>query len=130
MSLFQFQDGSAVNITVKVVNSTQTTIVDASDPKIGGQYNVARFEVNENNGGAPSLTVALMDPSGVFYCLGDSITHLIWKARPMTANQSVRFEEGYVVPNGWKIVVQSSDAAGHLDVIGIKLGKQRNPQNG
>lgn len=124
MSIFQHQGGPAVPILKKVSSNAVTVVVDTTGATTGGNTYIDRFEVNENAGATPNLTVEIYDTiNAVSYYLGDSIGHAVWKAKAVTAGQSVHFNEGYVIQNGWQIRVTSSDAAGKFDVIGGKVGR-------
>jgi hypothetical protein len=120
---FAFNDGPALPLRFRIANATPVVIVDASGAATGGAIRIARFEVNENTGsGTPSLTV------DIFNTLDSSVTYLgsngvVYNAKALTAGQSVVFDGGYVIQNGEELRVTSSDAAGKLDVIGIKIGR-------
>jgi hypothetical protein len=119
-TVFNVDAGRLVPIAAKIASGTVTTIVDTTDATKGGQVAIPWFQVNENAGSTPSLTVELFDGTTSYY-LGTGGVE--WRAKAMTAGQSVTFSDGYIVPNGWKLRVTSSDAAGKMDVIGMKTGR-------
>lgn len=122
---FVFNDGAAEEISFRVANATPVVLVDTTGAQTGGGIRVPRFEVNENSGGTPSLTVDLYNPgTGELRYL--AAAGMTYNAVTLTALQSVAFEAGYVISNGWQLRVTSSDAAGKLDVIGIRIGRGRN----
>lgn len=124
MSIFQHQGGPSNLIAKKITANTVTVVVDTTGAQTGGNTYIDRFEVNENAGSTPNLTVELYDTGNTTsYYLGDSIGHAVWKAKAVTAGQSVHFNEGYVLPNTWQIRITSSDAAGKFDFIGSKVGR-------
>lgn len=119
MSVFTFPSRGTLPINKKVTGSSATTIVDASTAAV----QVAWFQVNENAGATPNLTVDLYDVANTTsYFLSDSLAApKVWNITAVTAKQGVLFSEGYVVPLGWKLRVTSSDAAGKFDVIGVQV---------
>lgn len=114
MTVFQAQIGGLEEITVKVSNSTVTTIVDGTDEA----WYVPWLQINENAGATPSLTLELYDGTTSYYLGSGGFT---WKAKALTAAQSVTFSEGIVVPIGWKLRATSSDAAGKFEAVGVKV---------
>lgn len=99
---------------LKIADNVAHDVLDGAT----GIITILRFEVNENNGSAPSLTVAVYDGTNTIY-LGSG--GAVWKAKAMTAGQSVDFDKGYVLPQNGKLRITSSDAAGRLDIYGIYI---------
>lgn len=122
MSSFYFVGGPANAIQEKLTSSTAKVIIDTTGATSGGSIQVARFEVNENAGSTPNLTVEVYNTlTSTSYYLGSG--GVTWKAKAVTAYQSVAFNDGYVIPNGSQLRVTSSDAAGKFDVVGVKVGR-------
>lgn len=117
MSVFVFEGGSAEEINIKVTANTAKVIVDAT---VEGPKRVSWFDVSENNGSTPTVTVEIWDGTTSFYLGSGSFT---WVAKAVTAKQSVRFDQGYVIPLGSQLRVTSNDASGRLDVTGIVLSQ-------
>lgn len=115
MSVLQFSVQQPVEINTAVTGSTATDIVDATNNAVM----VAWFEVNENAGSTPDLTVAIYDGTNTRY-LGDD-SGSTWNAKAVTAKQSVKFTQGYLIPTGSKLQVTSSDAAGKFHVHGMRV---------
>lgn len=114
MSVFQTSLGGVDEIIAeKISNATATDVVDGTD----FPWYVQWFQVNENAGGTPSLTVEVYDGTTSYYLGSGGVTY---KAKALTAGQSVDFDKGYLVPLGYKLRVTSSDAAGKLEVSGLK----------
>lgn len=114
MTLFQIALGAIDDIIAqKVTSSSATDVVDATDEP----WYVQWFQVNENAGATPSLTVEIYDGTNSYYLGAEGS---VWRAKALTANQSVTFSEGYLIPQGYKLRVTSSDAAGKIEVSGIK----------
>ena len=116
MSVFQFVANGALPIQKKVAASTPIVIVDATDNIII----VPWFEVNDNAGGTQTLTVDIHDGTNTYYPGSDGATATIWRVKAVTANQSVKFTQGYVIQKGSQLRVTSGDALGKFDVIGVK----------
>lgn len=123
-AIFAYNDGAANAISFRIVNNVATPIVDTTGPTTGGAIQVPRFEINENSGGTPSITVDLYNPTTteLRYLGSGGVTYAV---KALTAYQSVVFEGSYVVPNGWQLRVTSNNAGGLVDVIGIKAGRGR-----
>lgn len=117
---FAFNDGRATLIATKITSGAVTTVLDGTDPTKGGQIAIPWFQINENAGSTPNLTVELFDGTNSFY-LGTGGVE--WRARAVTAGQSITFGDGYILPNKWKLRVTSSDAAGKFTVLGLKIGR-------
>lgn len=115
MSVFQFPSSQALEIVVPVTGNSATTIVDATDNAIF----VAWFEVNENNGSTPNLTVDVYDGTNARYLASDD--GAVFVARAVAAKSSQQFTRGYVIPKGSKLRVTSSDAAGRFHVMGVQV---------
>lgn len=116
MTVFQAQIGGLEEIAVKLTNSTVTDIVDGTGED--GAWYVPWLQANENAGGGPALTLELYDGTTSFYLGSGNFT---WNAKAMTAAQSLTFSEGIVVPKGWKLRAKSGDAAGKIDIVGVKV---------
>lgn len=114
MTVFQAQIGGLQEVTVKVTGSTATTIVDGTDEA----WYVPWLQINENAGGTPSLTLDLYDGTTAYYLGAGGV---VYKAKALTAGQSVTFSEGIVVPAGWLLRATSSDAAGKFEAVGVKV---------
>lgn len=115
MSVFTFFGGAVDPIVQRITGSTATIIIDATTT---GPLFVSWFAVNENSGATPSLTVDIYDGTTAIYLgAGGSA----WKAKALTAGQSVVFDAGYAIPLGSTLRVTSSDAAGKMDVVGVAL---------
>lgn len=114
MSLYQLPlAGGDAAVYQKITGSSATAITDIN--ATAGPVRVPRLQVNENNGGTPSLTVEVTDGTTHYYLGSGGFT---WKARAVTALQSVEFTD-FKVPLGFSVKVTSSDASGHFDVIGL-----------
>lgn len=102
-------------ILKKITGNTATDIVDATDnPKW-----VPWFEVNENAGSTPNLTVSITDGTTTYYPAADGTT--AYNAKAVTAALSLNWTKGYVIPKSFKLKVTSSDAAGKFDVLGVVI---------
>ena len=115
MTFQQVQLNSLVSIVEHVTGNTAVTIADATDSLIF----VPKFQVNENSGGTPALSVSMTDGTTTVYLANASGTQVTWKAKAMTAGQSVDFVD-IIVPVGWVLNVLSGDASGKIDVIGAR----------
>lgn len=113
MNIFHFPSSQALEINVPVTDNSATTIVDAAD----SVQLVAWFEVNENNGSTPNLTVDIYDGSNARYLASDDGATFV--ARAVAAKSSQKFTQGYVIPIGSKLRVTSSDASGRFHVHGV-----------
>ena len=116
MTVFQAPIGGLEEFALVISNSDITTIVDGDGAGDGAWY-VPWFQVNENAGSTPSVTVDLYDGTTA-YLLGTG--GAVYKTKALTAGQSVTFSEGYVVPKGWKLRVTSNNAAGQITVAGTR----------
>lgn len=117
MSVFQFIADKPQPILKKITGNTATTIVDATN----NSKWVPWFEVNENAGGTQNLTVTITDGTTSYYPSGepgDGSNSVIYVAKAVTANLSLKFREGYVIPKSFSLKITSSDASGKFDVIG------------
>lgn len=114
MSVFQNLVSGVEDISVKITGNTATDIVDGTDQA----WFVPVFSVGENNGSTPNLTVALFDGTNSYALVSAGS---LWVAKAVTAKQGLVFNEGYIVPLGWKLRVTSSDASGRFDVVGAKV---------
>ena len=103
-------------IMKKVTANTATTIVDATN----NSKWVPWFEVNENAGATPNLTVSITDGTTTYYPGADG-TLTVYIAKAVTAAQSLKFTAGYVIPKSFSLKVTSSDAAGKFDVLGVVI---------
>lgn len=118
-SVFQFPGGSA-NLIKQVISGTSPTVLMLGQGN--GQFQVAWFRCNEYAGQTPNLTVELYDvANAVSYYLGSGGS--TWKAKALTALQSVLFDDGYVIPTGWQLRITAS-AGNEVQVTGIYVGKQ------
>lgn len=115
MSVFQFAATQALEINVPITASTATTIVDAAN----SAQLVVWFEVNENNGSTPNLTVDIYDGTNTRYLASDDGATFV--ARAVAAKSSQKFTQGYVVPKGSALRVTSSDASGRFHVHGMTV---------
>lgn len=115
MSVFHFPSSQAVEISKTVSTSAATTIVDASE---AAQF-VPWFQVNENNGSTPNLTVDVYDGSAARYLASDDGATFV--ARAVAAKSSQKFTLGYVIPKGSVLRVTSSDASGRFHVHGVAV---------
>lgn len=88
---------------VRLTNSSATDVLVADSATT-----VASMQFTERAGTTPNLTIAVYDGTNTYY---------FRNAYPMTANQTVTFNEPFWVPNGWKVRVTSSHASGNVDVI-------------
>lgn len=116
MSVFQVGLPTVEDVIAqKIIGSTAVDIVDATD----APWSVPWLTVSENASPAstPALTVELYDGTNSYY-LGSGGS--LWKAKALTNGQTVTFDLGYLVPLGWKLRVTSGDAAGKMEVSGIK----------
>jgi lipoprotein-anchoring transpeptidase ErfK/SrfK len=118
-SPFTFPGGSANFIKQNISATTATPIVLGQG---NGQFNVVWFRCNEYSGGTPNLTVEIYDVgNAVSYYLGSG--GFTWKAKALTALQSVLFDDGIVIPTGHQLRVTVS-AANNVLVTGLYIGKQ------
>ena len=117
MSIFQLQIGGVEEVAVRLSGSSATTIVDGTD----SAWYVPWMQANENNGSTPSLTLDLYDGTTAYY---QGSGGAVWRAKAMTAGQSVTFNEGIFVPKGWKLRATSSDGSGRIDFVGVKTKRQ------
>lgn len=115
MTVFQNQVGGLEDIAVKVTtNASPVDIVDGTEEA----WYVPWVQVNENAGGTPSLTLDLYDGTTAYYLGAGGV---VYKAKALTAGQSVTFAEGIVVPKGWKLRATSNNAAGQMEAVGTKV---------
>lgn len=112
-SIFHIETQAPLPVNVAITANTVTTIVDATD----NSYFVLWFEVNENAGSTPNLTVDIYDGTNTRYLGSDAGSTYV--ALAVTAKLSVKFTQGYVIPKGSKLRVTSSDAAGKFHVQGV-----------
>lgn len=118
MTLYQFPLNAVEEIAVRITNGTPAIIVDGTD----GAWDVPWFQVNENNGSTPTVTVDYYDGTTARYF---GAAGVVYRAKALTAGQSVLFDNGIFVPKGTQIrVTVTVDAAGHVDVIGVKKRRQ------
>ncbi len=103
-------------ILKKITANTATDIVDAT---LNSKW-VPWFEVNENAGATPNLTVSITDGTTTYYPAADG-TQTAFNVKAVTAAQSLKFTAGYVIPKSFKLKVTSSDAAGKFDVLGVVI---------
>lgn len=113
MSVFQFISNAPFPIKVRVTANTATTIVSAA----GNTIFVPWFQVNENAGSTPNLTVDIYDGTNAVYVGSDG--GVTWNAKAVAAYTSYFFTQGLVIPKGSLLRVTSSDAAGKFHVNGI-----------
>lgn len=119
-SVFTFPGGAANLFKQKLTTTSVTAITFGTSP---GQYNVAWFRCNEIAGGTPNLTVELYDVANTTsYYLGSG--GFTWKAKAMTALQSLLFDDGISIPNGWQLRF-TAGTANQIDIVGVYVGKQR-----
>lgn len=126
-SPFMFPGGSS-NLVRQNLSTTAATIITFGQSGTGqGQFNIVWLRCNEYAGGTPNLTVEIYDVANTtsYYLGSGSFT---WKAKAMTALQSVLFDDGIVVPNGHQLRVTAS-VANQVMVTGVYVGKQTTPQN-
>jgi len=121
---FTFPGGSANFIKQNISGTSATQIVLGQG---NGQFNVVWFRCNEYAGLTPDLTVEIYDiANAVSYYLGSA--SFTWKAKAMTALQSLLFDDGIVIPTGHQLRVTSS-IGNSVMVTGLYVGKQTSPQN-
>lgn len=119
-SPFVFIGGNGVSLTKRITSNAATVVFDPTSASGKGVVRIDKFRVSETNGGTQNLTVALYDVAGTtYYYLGSG--GFTWKAKAVTAYQSLLFDDGYVIPQGWQLRIQSSDASGFFDVVGIRI---------
>lgn len=118
MSLYQEQVSGSEEIAVQIRSATTTTIVDGTSAATTGQqaWRVNWLQVNEVTGGTAALTVELYDGT-LAYALGAG--GFTWKAKPVTALQSITFDQGILVPSGW--ILRVTSGATGFDVVGTKV---------
>lgn len=114
-SVMQIPVQKPVPILKKITANTATTIVDATN----NVKWVPWFEVNENAGSTPNLTVVITDGTTSYYPGADGTT--AYNAKAVTAALSLKWTQGYVIPKSFSLKVTSSDAAGKFDVIGVAV---------
>lgn len=113
MSIFTVSVGELEEINVPITGNSATTVADGTNNTI---Y-VLWFEVNENNGSTPNLTVDIYDGTNARYLGSDDGASFV--ARAVAAKSSQKFTQGYVIPKGSKLRVTSSDASGRFHVHGV-----------
>lgn len=126
-SIFAFPGGAA-NLIKQVITGTSATIITLGTGAQAnqGQYNIAWFRINEYGGATPTITVEVYDTnSSTSYYLGSG--GFTWKAKAMTALQSLFFDDGYAIPQGSVLRVTSS-AGSTIQVTGVYIGKQQAAQ--
>lgn len=118
MSIYQEQVSGSEEIAVQIRTGTTTTIVDGTSAALTGSqaWRVNWLQVNEVTGGTASLTVELYDGT-LAYVQGAG--GFSWKAKAVTAYQSITFDQGILVPSGWILRVVTS--ATGFDVVGTKV---------
>lgn len=109
---FIFQGGPLDPIATKITSSTVVNIAGNANSKV----KVPWFSIQENAGSTPNLTVELYDGTTSIYLGSGGVT---WKAKAVTANQSIEFTNGLILNVGQYLRVTSSDAAGKFDVTGM-----------
>jgi hypothetical protein len=115
LTVFQNQVGGLEEIAVKVTsNAAAFDIVDGTEEA----WYVPWLQINENAGGAPSLTLDLYDGTTAYYLGAGGV---VYKTKALTAGQSVTFSEGIVVPKGWKLRATSNNAVGQMEAVGTKV---------
>lgn len=126
-SPFQFPGGSS-NLVRQIITGTSPTIITFGQSGTGqGQFNIVWLRCNEYAGGTPALTVEVYDVANTTsHYLGSNGS--TWKAKALTALQSVLFDDGIVVPNGHQLRVTAS-VANQVMITGVYVGKQTTPQN-
>lgn len=115
MSVFQFQAQQALPVNVAVAGTTATEVVDASENLVF----VPWFEVNDTASGTQALTVDVYDGTNARYLGSDD--GKVWNATAVTADQSVKFTQGYVIPKGSTLRVTSDAATGDFHIHGVKI---------
>lgn len=114
MSVFQNAVDGLQEISFRITDATAVNVVDGTD----GAWFVPSFQVNENSGGTPTLTVSITDGTSTRFLGANGVTY---RSKAMTADQSILFDAGYVIPVGWFLKVKSNNAGGLLDVIGTQV---------
>ena len=114
-SIMHVEAKSPQPILKKITANTATTIVDAT---LNSKW-VPWFEVNENAGATPNLTVSITDGTTTYYPAADGTT--AYNVKAVTAALSLKFTAGYVIPKSFSLKVTSSDAAGKFDVLGVVI---------
>jgi hypothetical protein len=102
----------------RVTTNSAEILADAT----GQAIFVARFEVNENNGDTPTVTVDIFDGTTPAYLSAidaDGTTRVTFREKALAANQAVLFDGGYYIPKGSQLRVTSNNASGRLDVVGL-----------
>lgn len=120
MSVFNFPSTAAVPFNQIITGTGVTTISLGTTPG----RSVAWMRVNEYAGGTPTLTVEIFDGTTSYFLGSGGFT---WNAKPMTAKQSVLFDDGYVIPQGTSIRV-TSNAGNSVLVQGVYIGRQAQQQ--
>lgn len=119
MSVFQFPGGAA-NLIAKVLTVATPVVIPPTDKS--GQYNLAWFRCNEYAGGVANLTVEIYDTVNLIsHFLGSG--GFTWNVKALTAKQSVLFDDGYVIPQGFQLRVTAS-IANNVMITGVYVGKQ------
>lgn len=108
-----FQGGAPTSLAQNITGSSAVKIAGDANKRTP----VSHFRVSENNGGTPSLTVEILKANGDHVYLGSG--GFAWKAKAMTAAQSLLFDDGYILNPGDYIQITSSDSSGHLSVSGL-----------
>lgn len=121
-SLFTFP-GGASNPISQIITGTGPTVLNLGTANAPGGRNVALFRVSEILGGTPNLTVEIFDATNSYYLGSSGVTY---KAKALTAFQSILFDDGYTLPTGWSIRITCS-VGSSVNVTGIYVGRQSAP---
>jgi hypothetical protein len=118
MALFQVQ-GFVVNPIKLILTGTSANVITTGSLKT---VTVPYFRVSEYGGGTPNVTVEIYNTvSTVSYYLGSGGS--TWKAKAVTALQSLLFDDGYDLDLNDQLRITASSANTIL-VTGLYFGKQ------
>src|SRR6185295_9508757 len=119
--LFQVQ-GFAANPIKQIITGTGATVITLGTLKTAA---IPFFRVSEYAGGTPNLTVEIFNSNtSVSYYLGSN--SFTWKAKALTALQSLVFDDGYDLDLGDQLRITCS-AGNSVLVTGMYFGKQNAP---
>jgi hypothetical protein len=119
MNTFHFPGGPA-NPIRQIITGTSATVINIGASGAEGRQ-IVYFRCSEYAGGTPNLTVEIFDGTTSYYLGSNSFT---WKAKAVTALQSLLFDDGYVIPQGSSLRVTAS-VGSQILVTGIYVGRQR-----
>lgn len=116
MALFQVQ-GYAANPIKQNISTTGVTQITTGGLKT---VTIPFFRVSEYGGNTPALTVEIYNGTTSYYLGSNAFT---WKAKPLTALQSLLFDDGYDLDLNDQLRITCGTGNSVL-VTGLYFGKQ------